>query len=146
MSGVKTVVKCPECGAKNRAAFERIRTAVCGKCGSGLAEAVRPLMITDANFSSTAGSPDFPVLLDLWADWCGPCRMVAPVIEKLAAELAGKVLVGKLDVDSNPSTSARFGVQSIPTLLILKAGREVDRLIGVQSREAILSRLEPLID
>lgn len=83
-----------------------------------------------------------PVLLDMWAAWCGPCRMIAPTIEKLAAELAGKVLVGKLDVDANPATASRFHVQSIPTLLIFKDGREVDRLIGLQSREAILRRLE----
>jgi len=82
------------------------------------------------------------VLLDLWAAWCGPCRMLAPTIETLARELAGRVLVGKLDVDANQRTAARFGVQGIPTLLILKDGREVDRLVGVQSRDAILQRLK----
>lgn len=78
----------------------------------------------------------------MWAAWCGPCRMIAPTIEALARELSGKVLVGKLDVDANPRTASRFGVQSIPTLLVLKDGREVDRLVGVQSREAILRRLQ----
>lgn len=85
------------------------------------------------------------MLLDLWAAWCGPCRTIAPTIEMLASELAGKVLVGKLDVDANKRTAARFGVQSIPTLLIIQNGREVDRLVGVQSREAILRRLQPFI-
>ena len=82
------------------------------------------------------------VLLDMWAAWCGPCRMIAPTIETLAKDLAGRVLVGKMDVDANPRTSARFGVQSIPTLLILKGGREVDRIVGVQSKEAISGRLK----
>ena len=96
------------------------------------------------NPSVVAGS-SLPVLLDLWAAWCGPCRMIAPVIEQLASELSGRVLVGKLDVDANPQTSASFGVQSIPTLLILKDGREVDRLIGAQSKNAILQRLQRFI-
>ena len=115
---------------------------VCGKCKAELpAPAMDPVTVTDANFSQVVESSSVPVLLDLWAAWCGPCRMVAPTIEMLARELAGKVLVGKLDVDANQRTAARFGVQGIPTLLILKDGREVDRLVGVQSREAILARL-----
>jgi thioredoxin len=86
-----------------------------------------------------------PVLLDLWAAWCGPCRMIAPVIEQIAAEFSGRALVGKLDVDANPRTASRFGVQSIPTLLILKDGREVDRLIGAQGKQAILQHLQRFI-
>lgn len=105
---------------------------------------MEPATITDANFAQLVEKSNVPVLLDMWAVWCGPCRMIAPTIELLARELAGKVLVGKLDVDANKRTAARFGVQSIPTLLILKSGREVDRLIGLQSREAILKRLQPL--
>lgn len=102
-----------------------------------------PVTVTDANFSQVVESSPVPVLLDLWAAWCGPCRMVAPTIEMLARELAGKVLVGKLDVDANQRTAARFGVQGIPTLLILKNGREIDRMVGVQSREQILRKLSP---
>jgi thioredoxin len=81
----------------------------------------------------------------LWAEWCGPCRMIAPVIDNLAQELAGRVLVGKLNVDDNKWTAAQFGVQGIPTLLILQHGREVDRIVGVESKEAILRRLQPFI-
>jgi thioredoxin 1 len=92
------------------------------------APAMDPVVVTDANFSQVVEKSPVPVLLDLWAAWCGPCRMIAPTIEMLARELAGKALVGKLDVDANQRTAAKFGVQGIPTLLILKEGREVDRL------------------
>lgn len=78
----------------------------------------------------------------MWAAWCGPCRMVAPTVEALAKELAGRVVVAKMDVDANPRTSSRFGVQSIPTLLILKNGREAERIVGVQTKEAIMRRLQ----
>ncbi|MCO6511218.1 MAG: thioredoxin [Aridibacter famidurans] len=146
MSGSTNVVKCGSCGAKNRIDPSRISAAVCGRCKKSLkAAADGPLIVTDSNFGSTVDAAELPVLLDLWAEWCGPCRLIAPVIEKLSEELAGKALVGKLDVDRNPLTASRFGVQSIPTLLILKEGKEVDRLIGLQSREAILNRLSRFI-
>lgn len=139
------VVECLNCGAKNRVDTNaaRERQPVCGRCGETLPAApAKPVTVTDANFAQTVENSPLPVLLDLWAAWCGPCRMIAPTIEALAAELSGKVAVGKLDVDANQQTAARFGVQSIPTLLILKDGREVDRLVGLQSREAILARLK----
>jgi thioredoxin len=104
-----------------------------------------PLIVTDANFAGIVEGSSLPVLLDMWAAWCGPCRMIAPTIEQLAGELAGRVLVGKLDVDANQRTAARFRVQSIPTLLILKDGREVGRIVGVQSKEAIIRQLQPFI-
>ena len=139
------MVACPDCGAKNRVSMNAAleRQPVCGKCGTVLpAPASEPVTVTDANFSQVVEKSPVPVLLDLWAAWCGPCRTIAPTIEALARELAGKVLVGKLDVDANQRTAARFGVQGIPTLLVLENGREVDRIVGVQSREAILSALQ----
>lgn len=146
MPASTNIVKCASCGAKNRVDPSKVAAAVCGRCKKPLrAAASGPVIVTDANFGATVGGTNLPVLLDLWADWCGPCRMIAPVIEKLSEELAGEAVVGKLDVDRNPSTAARFGVQSIPTLLILKQGKEVDRLVGVQSREAILNRLSRFI-
>lgn len=144
-SAASMVVACPNCGAKNRVSLDATldRQPVCGKCRQPLpAPAEQPVTVSDATFGSVVESSQLPVLLDMWAAWCGPCRMIAPTIETLARELSGKVLVGKLDVDANPRTASRFGVQSIPTLLVLKGGREVDRLVGVQSREAILRRLQ----
>ena len=141
----KVVVACTGCGAKNRVSMNAAlaKQPVCGKCGTALpAPASAPVTVTDANFSQVVEKSPVPVLLDLWAAWCGPCRTIAPTIEALARETAGKVLVGKLDVDANQRTAARFGVQGIPTLLILKNGREVDRIVGVRSREAILATLQ----
>jgi len=139
------VVNCPACGTRNRLTKPPSsgKAAVCGKCHKPLVEIdAKPVSVTDANFNDVVAASKLPVLLDLWAAWCGPCRMIAPIVEQLAAELAGRVLVGKLDVDANPQTASRFSVQSIPTLLILKEGREVDRLVGLQQKNAILQRLQ----
>ena len=140
------VVKCPKCGAGNRVRSDQAadKMPVCGRCGSPLpAVASTPITVTDSNYAEVVESSPLPVLLDMWAAWCGPCRLIAPVIETLATELAGRVLVGKLDVDANQRTAARFGVQSIPTLLILKNGKEAGRIVGVQPKEAILRQLQP---
>lgn len=126
----------------NRVEADNRRKAVCGRCKTSLESDAKPIIVTDANFAAEVENSPLPVLLDLWAAWCGPCRMIAPVIEQLAAELAGKARVGKLDVDKNPAIAARFQARSIPTLLVLKDGREVDRLIGLQSKEAILRCLQ----
>ena len=142
------IVACPNCGTKNRVNFDATlkQQPVCGNCKNPLpAPPSKPVIVTDANFHAVVENSHLPVLLDLWAAWCGPCRMIAPTIDAIASELAGKLLVAKLDIDANPSTYARFGVRSIPTLLILKDGREVDRIIGAQSRDAILRKLQPLI-
>ena len=137
------IVKCPKCGANNRVSPGAEKQAVCGRCKNPLPlYSNQPVTITDANFTEIVGQSAVPVLLDLWAAWCGPCRIIAPVIEQLAGELAGKVLVGKLNVDENKRTAAGFHVQGIPTLLILQDGREVDRIVGVESKESILRRLQ----
>src|SRR5499433_3337154 len=139
------LVRCPSCGATNRVPPERLKQglqAVCGRCKTPLLTDNKPVTVTDATFSAEVERSPLPVLLDLWAPWCGPCRMVAPVVEELAYEMAGRVRVAKLNVDENPATATRFRVQSIPTLLLLKGGRELDRIVGVQSKAAILQRLE----
>ena len=118
---------------------------VCGKCKAPLPVSVEPLEVSDATFVKAVEDSPLPVLVDAWAPWCGPCRMIAPVIDELAAELAGRLRVVKLNVDDNPQTSSRFNLRSIPTLLVLKDGREVDRLVGVQPKQEIARRLEKVI-
>ena len=140
------VVTCGKCGANNRASALPGKVPVCGRCRAPLpAVTSKPLIVTDSSFYRDVESSKLPVLLDMWAAWCGPCRMIAPAIEALAAELSGTVVVGKMDVDANPQTAGRFGVRSIPTLLVLVNGREVDRIVGVQSKEAITARLQQFI-
>ena len=139
------LVRCPSCGATNRVPLEKIGKGlqpVCGRCKTALPFENKPVKVTDANFAVEVERSPLLVLLDMWAPWCGPCGMVAPVIEELAAEMAGRVRVAKLNVDENPATAARFGVQSIPTLLLLRGGRELDRIVGVQSKAAIVQRIE----
>ncbi len=86
--------------------------------------------ITDANFKQEVLESNIPVLVDFWAEWCGPCKMIAPAVEELATEYQGKVKIGKLDVDSNPQMSMQYGIRSIPTLLIFKGGKVVDQIVG----------------
>jgi len=98
--------------------------------------------ITDKNFEEIVLKADKPVLIDLWAVWCGPCRLVGPTVEQIAEEHDGRVVVGKVDVDSNRQIAMDYGIRAIPTLLIIKDGEEVDRLVGNQSKAAIAAKLE----
>lgn len=100
---------------------------------------------TDANFDAEAIGCTLPVLVDCFAVWCGPCKMMAPSIEELAEEYEGKVRVGKLDVDENPGIAEKFGIQSIPTLLFIKNGEVVDRTVGVQSKDKLQDKLDALM-
>ncbi len=118
---------------------------MCGRCKAPLPVSSKPLAVTDASFAADVERSPLPVLVDAWAAWCGPCRMIAPVVEELASDLAGRLRVVKLNVDENPATAARFGLQSIPTLLLFRGGREVDRIVGVQPKSEISRRLEPLL-
>lgn len=101
--------------------------------------------VTEGNFTAEVLSAPEPVLVDFWAEWCGPCRMLAPVIEELAESYAGQVKVCKLNVDENQSTAAQYGVMSIPTLVLFKGGQEVDRIIGFQPKEQLAQRLSMLL-
>ena len=138
------LVKCLSCGTTNRLPpTQPGRKAVCGKCKTVLPDNPGgPVEVTDHTFTTEVEQSSAPVLLDMWADWCGPCHMLAPTIDQLSSELAGRVKVAKLNIDENPGVANRYGVRSIPTLLVLKGGKEVDRLIGVQPKQEIVRRLE----
>ena len=142
------LISCSACGTTNRVPLDKLEQGsqpVCGKCKASLPVDIRPLTVTDATFSADVERSPVPVLMDAWAPWCGPCRMIAPMIEELAKEMAGRVRVAKLNVDENPQTAARFDLRSIPTLLVLKGGREIDRLVGVQPKQEVARRLERAI-
>ena len=144
------IVVCPTCSAKNRV-DERAasqKQPVCGKCGASLpapaaAANGKPQVVTDDSFARDVveASSTRPVLVDAWAEWCGPCHMIAPVLDELAGESIGRYTIAKLNVDENPRTAAQFNIRSIPTLLIFKNGKLVDQIIGVQPKQAIAARL-----
>lgn len=102
---------------------------------------MKPITITDDNFEVEVAKSDKPVLIDFWATWCGPCRLIAPIVEELAGEYDGKVKIGKLDVDDNQQTAIKFGVRSIPTILIFKDGKLKDTIIGAVPKSQIVQRL-----
>jgi thioredoxin 2 len=139
------LIRCAACGATNRVASDKIARGLaprCGRCKTPLTARVEPITVTDSTFAAAVERSALPVLVDAWAPWCGPCKLIAPAIDELASELAGRVRVVKLNIDDNPATAARFDIRSIPTLLVLRDGREVDRLVGVQPKAEIARRLE----
>lgn len=141
-------IRCPACGAINRVPHEKLEQRlepICGRCKTPLSVHNKPILVTDANFPAEVERSPLPMLLDMWAPWCGPCRVIAPIVEQLADEMAGRVRVGKLNVDENPLTAERFHIRGIPALLILKAGREIDRIVGVQPKSEIVRRLQQAI-
>jgi thioredoxin 2 len=139
------IIRCTHCGANNRVPEHKLAQGLvpkCGQCKQPLVSSAGPLTVTDATFAADVERSSLPVLVDAWAPWCGPCRMVGPIVEELATELAGTVRVAKLNVDENPATAARFEVRSIPTLLVMVNGREVDRIVGALPKNAIRERLQ----
>jgi thioredoxin 2 len=145
------VVVCSKCGTKNRVEQSRLATseAKCGRCGAKLEAAAgnsqpdgKPIVITDQTFErEVLQARGQPVLVDCWAAWCGPCRMIGPIMDELAAEAQGQYRIGKLNVDENRQTAARYQIASIPTMLIFKDGKLIDRLIGAQPKQSIAERL-----
>lgn len=101
--------------------------------------------LTDANFDELVLKSDKPVLVDFWAEWCGPCRIIAPFVQEISQEYEGKAVVGKVDVDSNPGISAKFGIRNIPTLLFFKNGEVADKQVGAVQKSAIVAKLQALL-
>lgn len=149
MNHESIVVTCDGCGAKNRVPKERLGEGpICGKCRAPLKLATSPAIpvdVTDQTFSHEVLSFSGPVLVDCWAPWCGPCRMVAPVLEQLASEYAGRVKIAKLNVDENPATASRYGIQSIPTMLLFKGGNQVNSLVGALPKQEIERHLQTIL-
>jgi thioredoxin len=138
-------IVCPHCDAVNRVPGERLPDQpVCGRCTRTLFSG-KPLEVTTAQFDKHLSRNDIPVLVDFWATWCGPCKMVAPVLEEIAGEKAGSLTVAKLDVDSNPATARDFQVVSIPTMILFKDGKPVKRIVGAKGKAALLRELEDVV-
>lgn len=132
-------IACAHCGTTNRVPDERLaQDPVCGRCGAELL-AGEPVELTDANFDAVTSRTELPVVIDFWATWCGPCRMMAPQFEQAAKALKGRALLAKVDTDANPQVAARFGIRSIPTMVKLQGGREVQRTSGAMQASQIVN-------
>jgi len=105
----------------------------------------KALEVTDANFEDAILNAERPALVDFWAVWCGPCRIVSPIVEEIAEEYDGRLVVGKLDVDSNRDTAVRFGIQAIPTILLVKDGEIADRIVGAVDKNSLKTKLDAIL-
>jgi thioredoxin 2 len=143
------VVKCQSCGTKNRVDPQQAEQQItkCGKCGARLNLdnqshfGTSPVTVTDGTFQSQVTNANGTILVDCWAPWCGPCRVLTPVMEQLASESAGRYGIAKLNIDENPRVAQQFRIQSIPTMLIFRDGKLVDQLIGAMPKQEIARRL-----
>ncbi len=140
----KATVACPFCETLNRVDLGRIgQHPKCGKCGKPIL-LDRPIAVSDANFAQVTTDTTVPVVVDFYADWCGPCKIMAPLLDDVARRRAGELLVVKLDTDRNPVTGQRFGIRGIPTLVAFRGGKEVGRRVGAvppAELEAFLSTI-----
>ena len=138
----KATVACGACGRLNRVDLARAHDGPkCGACGRPIT-LDRPLKLTDDNFEKVVGGSEVPVLVDFYADWCGPCKMMAPAVDEVARGRVGSALVAKLDTDANPRTAARFGIRSLPTVVVFRGGREAARQMGAMPRQMLERMLD----
>jgi thioredoxin 2 len=136
------IVECSSCASANRLPARRARDkAKCAVCKAALLPPAHPIAVaTTQDFDELVGDAPAPVLVDFWAEWCPPCRMVAPELEKIASECQGAVIVAKVDTEALPDVAARFGIQSIPTMILFKGGKEAERQSGAMPARAIRER------
>ena len=137
------VVSCAQCGQKNRVANGKATAARCGACKQPVFPD-HPVTGRDATWVAEVERSALPVLVDFWAPWCGPCRAIAPALEGIARDRAGRLKVVKINVDENPQTAARFSIQSIPTLMVFRDGKMIDQMRGALPKAAIEARLDQL--
>ncbi len=149
MANESIILNCPKCGAKNRVPQAKINDRpVCGKCKYPLSGSISsgvPLDITDNSFDNEVLAFNGPVLVDCWAPWCGPCRMLSPVIEQIAKDYRGKLKVVKLNTDENPKIAMKYNIQGIPTMLFFNRGEQKDRVTGALPRQEIEKRIAKII-
>jgi thioredoxin 2 len=138
-------IRCRNCAQLNRVPRTRLADGPkCGKCSTALLPH-QPIEVTDAQFAEEVERSPVPVLVDFWAPWCGPCRVVGPVLAEIAKQRAGRVKIVKLNVDDNPVTAQRFGIRSIPAMKLFRQGKVIDEMVGAQPKAAILQKLDRFI-